>query len=324
MSVNINRRLRPGRKLVIGIPYLWLLLLFLIPFFIVLKISLAEQDVKIPPYTDLIVSDPETGKQTLHIVMQNYKEIFQNFGTTLSQMAGISPLDGNSNMYLRTYWSSLKVAFTTTLICLLIGYPMAYAISRVNPAYRNGLLLAIMLPFWTSLLLRVYAWMGLLSSNGIINTLLMKYGLTSDPLDMFYNSFSLHLVMVYVYLPFMVLPLYSQLIKLDHRLLEAASDLGAGPVKSFFAITLPLSKNGIIAGSMLVFVPAVGEFVIPELVGSSENLMIGKVLWTTFFEQGNWPLASALAVVMVLLLVVPITLYQRYENRQLEEGGKNG
>ena len=305
MSVNIKRRLRPGRKLVIGIPYVWLLLLFLIPFFIVLKISFAEQDIKIPPYTDLFVTDPETGKQTLHIVMQNYKEIFQNFGGTLSQMLGLSPADGDSNMYLRTYWSSLKTAFVTTLICLLLGYPMAYAISRAKPAYRNGLLLAIMLPFWTSFLLRVYAWMGLLTSNGIINHLLIKYGIIDKPLNMFYNAFSLQLVMVYAYLPFMILPLYTQLIKLDGRL-------------------LPLSKTGIVAGSMLVFVPAVGEFVIPDLVGGSDNLMIGKVLWMTFFEQNNWPLASALAVVMVLLLVVPITFYHRYENRQLEEGGKNG
>lgn len=324
MSVNIKRRLRPGRKLVIGIPYVWLLLLFLIPFFIVLKISFAEQDIKIPPYTDLFVTDPEIGKQTLHIVMQNYKEIFQNFGGTLSQMLGLSPADGDSNMYLRTYWSSLKTAFVTTLICLLLGYPMAYAISRAKPAYRNGLLLAIMLPFWTSFLLRVYAWMGLLTSNGIINHLLIKYGIIDEPLNMFYNAFSLQLVMVYAYLPFMILPLYTQLIKLDGRLLEAASDLGAGPIKTFFSITLPLSKTGIVAGSMLVFVPAVGEFVIPDLVGGSDNLMIGKVLWMTFFEQNNWPLASALAVVMVLLLVVPITFYHRYENRQLEEGGKNG
>ena len=213
-------------------------------------------------------------------------------------------------------------ALTTTIICLLIGYPTAYAISRANPAARNGLLLAIMLPFWTSFLLRVYAWMGLLGHNGIINNFLIKYGIISEPLDLFYNAFSLNLVMVYAYLPFMILPLYTQLVKLDNRLLEAASDLGAGPIKSFFTITLPLSKTGIIAGSMLVFVPAVGEFVIPELVGGSENLMIGKVLWQAFFDQNNWPLASAVAVVMVALLVVPIALFQHYENRELEEGGK--
>jgi putrescine transport system permease protein len=215
---------------------------------------------------------------------------------------------------------SLKTAFNTTVICLLLGYPMAYAISRTNPKYRNSLLLMIMLPFWTSFLLRVYAWMGLLSSNGIINNALIKWGIINQPLEMFYNSFSLNLVMVYAYLPFMILPLYTQLIKLDHRLLEAASDLGASPIKSFLTITLPLSKVGIIAGSMLVFIPAVGEFVIPDLVGGSNNLMIGRTLWMAFFDLNNWPLASALAVMMVALLVVPIVLFQYHENRAIEEG----
>ncbi|WP_338809161.1 ABC transporter permease subunit [Neisseria leonii] len=322
MSINAKRRLRPGRRLVIGIPYIWLLLLFLVPFFIVLKISFAEQEIRIPPYTDLFVTDPQTGRQTLHMVTQNYKEIFYNFWGTLGQMLGLGG-SGDSSIYLRTYWSSIKTAFSTTLICLLLGYPMAYAISRAKPEYRNGLLLAIMLPFWTSFLLRVYAWMGLLSQTGIINNLLMKYGIISEPMDLFYNSFSLNLVMVYAYLPFMILPLYTQLIKLDGRLLEAASDLGAGPVKAFFTITLPLSKTGIIAGSMLVFIPAVGEFVIPDLVGGPDNLMIGKTLWMAFFDQNNWPLASALAVVMVLLLVLPIALFHRLENREME-GGRHG
>lgn len=318
--MNIKRRMRPGRGFVIGIPYVWLLVLFLIPFFIVLKISFAEQEIAIPPYSPLFVTDPATGEQTLQIFTQNYKEIFQNLGNTLAQMLHIASADGESNIYLRTYWSSIKTAFITTVICLLIGYPMAYAITRAHPSYRNGLLLAIMLPFWTSFLLRVYAWMGLLSSNGIINTWLMQYGLINEPLQMFYNTFSLQLVMVYTYLPFMVLPLYTQLSKLDYRLLEAASDLGAGPIKSFFTITLPLSKTGIIAGSMLVFIPAVGEFVIPDLVGGPDNLMIGKTLWMAFFDQNNWPLASALAVVMVLLLVIPIGLFQYYEEKGENRG----
>lgn len=314
--MNIKRRLRPGAGLVIGIPYVWLLIFFLIPFVIVLKISFAEQEIAIPPYSPLFVTDPVTGQQTLHIFTQNYKDIFDSMGSTIAQMFGFGGADGNSNIYVRTYWSSIKTAFITTVICLLIGYPMAYAISRAHPSYRNGLLLAIMLPFWTSFLLRVYAWMGLLSSNGIINTLLLEYGIISEPLNMFYNTFSLQLVMVYAYLPFMILPLYTQLIKLDHRLLEAASDLGATPIKAFFTITLPLSKTGIIAGSMLVFVPAVGEFVIPDLVGGSDNLMIGKTLWMAFFDQNNWPLASALAVIMVLLLVIPIAIFQHYENKE--------
>lgn len=312
----------PGRSAVIAVPYVWLLVLFLIPFAIVLKISFAEQEVAIPPFTPLTNYDEDMNRLNVLLSFQNYADIFQNFWSTLGQM--LNPFsDGNGeNIYLRTYWSSIKTALTTTIICLLIGYPTAYAISRAKPSLRNGLLLAIMLPFWTSFLLRVYAWMGLLGHNGIVNNLLMKYGIINEPLDLFYNAFSLNLVMVYAYLPFMILPLYTQLVKLDSRLLEAASDLGAGPIKSFFTITLPLSKTGIIAGSMLVFVPAVGEFVIPELVGGSENLMIGKVLWQAFFDQNNWPLASAVAVVMVALLVVPIALFQHYENREIKEGSK--
>lgn len=313
---------RLGQRAVIGVPYIWLLVLFLVPFAIVLKISFAEQEIAIPPYSPLITTDPDMGRMNIALSYQNYADIFQNFWSSLGQMLNPFALGNGNNIYLLTYWLSIKTALTTTLICLALGYPIAYAISRANPVYRNGLLLAIMLPFWTSFLLRVYAWMGLLGHNGIINNFLLKYGVISEPLNLFYNSFSLNLVMVYAYLPFMILPLYTQLAKLDGRLLEAASDLGAGPVKAFFSITLPLSKTGIIAGSMLVFVPAVGEYVIPELVGGSENLMIGKVLWQAFFDQNNWPLASAVAVVMVILLVIPIVLFHRYENRELEEGAK--
>lgn len=313
---------KPGQRAVIGIPYVWLLILFLIPFAIVLKISFSEQEISIPPFTPLTQYDEDFNRLTILLSFQNYADIFQNFWTTLGQMLNPFSDSNGENIYLLTYWSSIKTALTTTIICLLVGYPTAYAISRANPSIRNGLLLAIMLPFWTSFLLRVYAWMGLLGHNGIINNFLLKYGIISQPLDLFYNAFSLNLVMVYAYLPFMILPLYTQLVKLDNRLLEAASDLGAGPIKAFFTITLPLSKTGIIAGSMLVFVPAVGEFVIPELVGGSENLMIGKVLWQAFFDQNNWPLASAVAVIMVVLLVIPIALFQHYENRELEEGSK--
>ena len=281
---NIKRRLRPGGRFLIGVPFVWLFVLVLIPFFIVFQISFAEQAVRIPPFTPLF---DEQG--SLHIVTQNYKEIFADFGSSL--LAMLNPFDEGqgSNIYLRTYWLSIKTALTTTFICLLLGYPMAYAISRAKPSIRNALLMAVMLPFWTSFLLRVYAWIGLLGSNG---------------------------------LPFMILPLYTQLVKLDHRLLEAAADLGAHPVKAFFTITLPLSKSGIIAGSMLVFIPSVGEYVIPELVGGPDNLMIGKVMWQAFSDQNNWPLAAAIAVVMVLLLVVPIALEQFFQNREMAKGGK--
>lgn len=314
-KTKIQRRISWGGKLVIGVPYLWLLLLFLVPFFIIFKISFAEQALSIPPFTPLF--HEQTGQ--LQLSLQNYRDIFTDFGSSLSAL--LNPFDhGNqgNNIYLLTYWLSIKTALTTTVVCLLLGYPMAYAISRAHPSIRNGLLLAIMLPFWTSFLLRVYAWMGLLGNNGIINNYLLQWNWIKEPLDLFYNTFSLNLVMVYAYLPFMILPLYTQLSKLDHRLLEAAADLGAHPIKSFFTITLPLSKSGIIAGSMLVFIPAVGEYVIPELVGGPDNLMIGKVLWQAFFDQNNWPLAAAIAVLMVILLVVPMAMFQRYEQRELE------
>ena len=316
-SVNIKRRKRPGARLVIAVPFMWLFLLVLIPFFIVFKISFAEQALQIPPFTPLF---DEQGN--MHIVLQNYKDIFADFGSSLWAM--INPFSENSgdNIYLMTYWLSIKTALTTTLICLLLGYPMAYAIARAKPSIRNALLMAVMLPFWTSFLLRVYAWMGLLGNNGIINNYLIKWKIISEPLNLFYNAFSLNLVMVYAYLPFMILPLYTQLVKLDNRLLEAAADLGAHPIKAFFQITLPLSRSGILAGSMLVFIPSVGEYVIPELVGGPDNLMIGKVMWQAFFDQNNWPLAAAIAVVMVVLLVVPIGMQQYFENREAVKGGK--
>ena len=316
-SVNIKRRKRPGARLVIAVPFMWLFLLVLIPFFIVFKISFAEQALQIPPFTPLF---DEQGN--MHIVWQNYKDIFADFGSSLWAM--INPFSENSgdNIYLMTYWLSIKTALTTTLICLLLGYPMAYAIARAKPSIRNALLMAVMLPFWTSFLLRVYAWMGLLGNNGIINNYLIKWKIISEPLNLFYNAFSLNLVMVYAYLPFMILPLYTQLVKLDNRLLEAAADLGAHPIKAFFQITLPLSRSGILAGSMLVFIPSVGEYVIPELVGGPDNLMIGKVMWQAFFDQNNWPLAAAIAVVMVVLWVVPIGMQQYFENREAVKGGK--
>ncbi|MCL6262607.1 ABC transporter permease subunit [Craterilacuibacter sp. RT1T] len=293
--------LKPGRGSVIAMPYLWLGVFFLIPFFIVLKISFAEQDIAIPPFTSLLA----------------YEEGFLNIKVNLSNFLFIF----TDEFYFDTYISSLKVALVTTVLCLLLGYPIAYAIARTDPARRNVLLMLVMLPFWTSFLLRVYAWMGLLNENGLINTFLLWTGIISEPLQMFHTDFSLYLVMLYAYLPFMILPLYSHLVKMDVRLLEAAGDLGAKPLKAFATITLPLSRNGIIAGSMLVFIPAVGEFVIPELVGSSETLMIGKVLWNEFFDNNNWPMAAAVATVMVLLLLVPIAFFHRFETRELE--GKN-
>ncbi len=323
LNRNRFKNFRPGQGLVVGIPYAWLLLLFLIPFVIVLKISFAEQELAIPPYTPLYAVDADMGRINLTLSYYNYADIVHEFFSSLWSVFqwqfGLGESKG-TNLYVLTYWLSLRTALATTLICLLVGYPMAYAIARAPENLRNGLLLAVMLPFWTSFLLRVYAWISLLGHNGLINTYLLRWGIISQPLDMFYNNFSLILVMVYTYLPFMVLPLYTHLVKQDGRLLEASADLGAGPIKSFLTITLPLSKAGIIAGSMLVFIPSVGEYVIPELVGGSDNLMIGKMLWMAFFDENNWPKASAIAVTMVLLLVVPIALFHRYETRQLEGG----
>ncbi|WP_028499198.1 ABC transporter permease subunit [Microvirgula aerodenitrificans] len=290
--------LRPGRGTVIGIPYFWLLLFFLAPFFIVLKISFSEVDIAVPPFTALMSS--EGSRVTFAFNLENYAFLFSD------------------ELYIDTYLSSLKVAAVTTIACLLIGYPIAYAIARASPAARNTLLLLVMLPFWTSFLIRVYAWMGILKDNGLINNLLLGLGVISEPLRMMHTDFSLYVVMVYAYLPFMILPLYAHLVKMDPRLLEAAGDLGARPWKAFLAITLPLSKGGIIAGSMMVFIPAVGEFVIPELVGGTETLMIGKVLWNEFFDNNNWPMASSVAIVMVCLLILPIVFFHRYETRQLE------
>ena len=307
-----------GRWFVIAVPYTWLLVLFLIPFLIVIKISFAEQDIAIPPYTPLVSTDSDMGRVIVQASYLNYADIVKDFWQSLGQILNPFHSGNGDNIYLQTYWSSLKTAVMVTVLCLIFGYPIAYAISRVREDIRNGVLLLIMLPFWTSFLLRVYAWMGILSTTGLVNTWLQKWGIINGPLELFYNQFSLILVMVYAYLPFMILPLYTQLLKLDHRLLEAAGDLGASPIKSFLTITLPLSKVGMIAGSMLVFIPCVGEYVIPELVGGPENLMIGKVLWQAFFDQNNWPLASAVAVIMVLLLVVPIAIFHRYENREIE------
>lgn len=328
-----------GQRAVIGIPYLWLLILFLIPFVLILKISFAEKEISIPPYSALWSYDADMARAAIHLSFVNYQDIFIDFWQTLKgelnpfnmlarHSGSLKELfaswgvlsETGSNIYLKTYISSFMVALMTTLLCLLFGYPVAYAVSRLHPKYRNGVLLAIMLPFWTSFLLRVYAWMGLLSTNGIINNFLAQFGI--GPWDMFYNSFSLMLVMVYAYLPFMILPIYTQLIKMDHRLLEAAADLGAGRIKSFWTVTWPLSRAGIAAGSMLVFIPSVGEYVVPELVGGPENLMIGKVLWNAFFDQNNWPQAAAVAVVMVALLVIPIIFFHRHENRQLLQEGK--
>jgi putrescine transport system permease protein len=295
---SLLRRLPKGRHVVIGVPFLWLFMFFLLPFIIVLKISFAEADVAIPPYTD--VYSWAENKLSIVINLGNY--IF------LSEDA----------LYLSAYLGSLKMALVSTILCLLIGFPMAYAIARADKAKQMVLLLLIMMPTWTAILIRVYAWMGILSNNGLLNSFLQGIGLISEPLQILNTNVAVYIGIVYSYLPFMVLPLFANLVKHDPSLLEAAADLGSSRYNSFWKITVPLAKNGIIAGCMLVFIPVVGEFVIPELLGGPETLMIGKVLWQEFFNNRDWPVASALAVVMLAILIVPIILFNRNQAKEME------
>ena len=299
MKRSKQRLLMPkGRHLVIGLPFVWLFMFFILPFAIVLKISFAEADVAIPPYTEI------------YTYAEEKFQILLNLGNYL--------MLASDELYLSAYLGSLKMAFFSTLLCLLIGYPMAYAIARAPKEMQTVYVLLIMMPTWTAILIRVYAWMGILSNNGLLNSALMGIGLIDEPLIILNTNLAVYIGVVYSYLPFMVLPLYANLVKHDLSLLEAASDLGARSITSFWKITVPLSKNGIIAGSMLVFIPVVGEFVIPEMLGGPETLMIGKVLWQEFFNNRDWPVASALAVVMLLILMVPIVLFNRNEAKELE------
>ncbi len=292
-------RIKPtGRQAVIGVPFLWLFLFFALPFLIVIKISFAEADVAIPPYTEIFTYV----EQKLDIVLN-----FANYALLTSD-----------DLYISAYLGSLKMAFISTVLCLLIGYPMAYGISIARKEIQTVLLLLIMMPTWTAILIRVYAWMGILSNNGLLNAFLMWLGVISEPLQILNTNLAVYIGVVYSYLPFMILPLYANLVKHDQSLLEAASDLGSSTFNSFWKITVPLSKNGIIAGCMLVFIPVVGEFVIPELLGGPETLMIGKVLWQEFFNNRDWPVASSLAVVMLLILIVPIILFNRSQAKELE------
>ncbi len=287
----------PGRRFVIGVPMAWLLFFFMLPFLVLLYISFVDMGTDIHPFKPLW--DAKAG--VLRLKYDNYTSIF---ASTETGMWG-------QTIYVEAYLRSLAYAFCTAVLCLILGYPFAYAIARSSPAVRPALLMMVMLPFWTSFLLRVYAWKGILADQGVLNRLLMALGLIDEPVQMLYTNISMLVGMTYVYLPFMVLPLYATLSKLDLRLLEAAYDLGASPFKAFWLVTVPLSKAGIVAGFMLVFIPAVGEFVIPSLLGGPENIMVGRVVWDEMFTSNNWPRASALAVSMIALIVIPLALYYR-------------
>ena len=291
-----------ARLLVPAVPVAWLVVFFLLPLVIVLRISLSESVLATPPYTPLIGAAPDGG-----LAWQG--------------SAGNYWFLAADPLYLKAYLGSLRIAAVATLICLLIGYPMAYAIARAPEAWRLALVLLVVLPFWTSFLIRVYAWIGILKPNGLINNFLIAIGVIEAPLKLLDNEFAVHLGIVYAYLPFMVLPLYATLVRLDWTLLEAAADLGCQPFKAFLAVTMPLSLPGVVAGSLLVFIPAVGEFVVPDLLGGAGTLMIGKVLWSEFFTNRDWPLASAVALVMLALLVLPIALLQRRRGRRVALDG---
>ncbi len=296
----------PGRRFVIGLPYVWLIVFFFLPFLILLYISFVDMGNDIIPFKP--IWEPATG--LLKLKYENYWSIFRSSdGAPFFQ-----------TLYIEAYVRSLWYALCTALSCLVIGYPFAYFIVRTSPAVRPALLMMVMLPFWTSFLLRVYAWKGILADQGVFNQVLMWLGLTKAPILMLYTDVSLLIGMVYVYLPFMVLPLYANLVKMDFRLLEAAHDLGATPFNAFWRVTVPLSRSGIIAGFMLVFIPCVGEFVIPSLLGGPENIMIGRVVWDEMFTSNNWPRASALAVVMIALIVVPLAVYYHYSGETTESG----
>jgi putrescine transport system permease protein len=292
LLVNLGIR---GRTLVIAIPFLWLLLFFFVPFLIVLWVSTSFVVIAQPPYTHI-----QDGTFTLNLG-ESFGRLFED------------PL------YIKAYWNSLKVAALSTAICLIIGYPMAYGMARCSHSTRNILLMLIILPFWTSFLIRVYAWIGLLKNNGLINEFLIWLNVIETPINMMNTNFAVYVGIVYSYLPFMILPLYANLEKMDISLLEAATDLGCKPIKAFFLITVPLSFPGIVAGSMLVFIPAVGEYVIPELLGGPSSLMIGRVLVNEFFSNRDWPTASAVAVAILLALVVPLMIYQKYQDKELEK-----
>lgn len=300
----MQRQFDWGRFLLIAIPFIWLLVFFLLPFAIVVKISLSDTANALPPYVPTLNLSEGLSGITSFISQLD----FESFAWLL-----------DDKIYILSYLNSLKIAFISTLLTLLIGYPMAYGLAKAPQRWRTILLMLVILPFWTSFLIRVYAWIGILKPEGLLNMGLMGLGLIDEPLAIINTPTAVYIGIVYSYLPFLVLPLYATLEKLDNTLIEAALDLGCSPIQAFWKVTFPLSLPGVVAGCFLVFIPAMGEFVIPDLLGGSDTIMIGKTLWNEFFGNRDWPIASAVAVVLLLSLVVPIVIFQRMQERQRED-----
>lgn len=329
-----------GKSLVLAVPYLWMILFFIIPFLIIMKISFAEMvDGGKPPYTDIATFSD--GKLSINLNFSNYKLVFAGDDLGLDdfdldedpQETEVAEADKgvwdkvcdafasvkkafSDNLHLLGYWQSLKVAVISTLLCLLIGYPLAWSIVHASPTMRNILLMLVILPSWTSFLIRVYAWMGLLSDQGFFNQVLMALHIIDEPIVMLHTQFAVYVGIVYAYLPFMIMPLYNAISRVDYTYIEASMDLGAKPMTTFFRVLLPLTKNGVIAGSMLVFIPVIGEFVIPELLGGADTVLIGQLLWQDFFNNRDWPLASTIAVIMLLIVIVPIVWFFKSQKEQ--------
>jgi putrescine transport system permease protein len=298
--MNINFR----RLFLICVPYAWLVALFLIPFGIIFRISLSDTAIAIPPYTPVL--DPSGGWAAV-------KEFFgfldfENYAFLLTD-----------DLYWKSYLSSLKIAVTSTLLTLVVAFPIAYGIARAPTSWRHILLMMVILPFWTSFLIRVYSWMGILANDGFLNNILMWIGLVDEPLRLMNTNIAVYIGIVFTYLPFMILPIYSNLEKMNPSLLEAAQDLGCSRLSAFWAVTFPMARPGIIAGCLLVFIPTIGEFVIPSLLGGSSTNMIGKVLWNEFFSNRDWPVASAVAVILLALLIFPIVYFQRTQQRENDQ-----
>lgn len=307
--MNFLRKIFWSRSTVIAVPYIWLLLFFALPFALVFLISFSVKQASIPPFAWLYSYDPDDTLLTISLHVENYLSL-------------VPINDLYDALYGTAYINSIRLAFFSTIFCLLFGYPIAYAISRTSPATQSVLLTALILPSWTSFVIRIYAWQGLLKTEGFINNFLVWANLITDDgrLNMLYSDFAVYIGIVYIYMPYMVFPIFTNLVKLDNRYLEASADLGARPWKTFLKVTLPLSKGGIIAGSMLVFIPAVGEYVIPNLLGGPDQLMIGRVLGDEFFVNADWPRASAISVIMLAFLLIPIVYFHKIQLKEMEEG----